>query len=373
MDKYNVCVVPFSTGDIPIIISLSEFIPEYTISSIVTPAGLGLEGKDIGVIENREGCGYIVTSNLEDSIRSCDIVLILEKDTSSPLYDYAIMAIEEAIHQKKDILCLLELNKKVEREFMKICDEMNIRFRYFYQNKLSSSSIKDITDSFYQPYAPVIFVGELAENIQGYEVFCNLVKMCKAQGIKVSAIGHERANALFNLHSINFSKAKGELDNCVYKINKYIKKIEETEKPEIIIIRLPKPMIKFDEDIRYDFGLSAYLVSQAIPASFFIVCSPYGFFSDKFWEPLSNNFQAKFGYGIDAIHISNKVIDHADMANTDELSFVNMPLWQANKAIEQVSKESRYHFDNLTDMDNIEHVVGTINSNLLHAPYGLIS
>ena len=226
--------------------------------------------------------------------------------------------------------------------------------------------------SLYHPYAPVIFIGELAEEMQGYEVFCNLVRMYQSQEIKVSAVGPEAANGLFGLHTIDFSDIKGELSSHIYRINNYIREIEEQENPGIIIIKLPKPMIKFDEDVRYDFGLSAYMISQAITASFFIVCSPYGFFTHEFWEPLSSNFQAKFGYGIDAIHISNKVIDNTNETDKDKLNFVHMPAWKAKEAILQAAGETSFLLGDFTDPRQLKRVTGEIDSTLLHAPYGLI-
>jgi peptide maturation system protein (TIGR04066 family) len=372
MEKLRVCAVSFGSKDIPVILNLTEFLPEYMISSVVTPSGIGLENKDIGVIENRNDLGYLVTSNLEESIQSCDIVLVLEKEVSTPLYEYGIKAMEEAVHQEKDIICLLKLTKETQRQYEEICRKKNISFRCSLPDKLPPNSPKETTESFYHPYAPVIFIGELAEEVQGFEVFCNLVKRFQAVGIKVSAIAAEAANSLFGLHTIDFSDTKGELGSRIYRINHYIRELEERENPELIIIKLPKPMIKFDEDVRYDFGLSAYMIAQAISASYFIVCSPYGFFADEFWEPLSNNFEAKFGYGIDAIHISNKVIDNTNEMDKDKLNFVHLPAWKAQEAILQVTGETSILLGDFTDLHQLEKVADEINSTLLQAPYGLI-
>ncbi len=372
MEKLVVCAVPFSAEDIPVIKNLSDFIPKYEIGSVVTPTGLGLEQKDIGTIENRNELGYKVTSNLEDSIKSCDIVLVLSKDKSNSLFDYSIKAIEEAIKQRKDIICLLKLDKDKVKYYREICEKKNISFRYLSQDILPHFSSEDTMDEIYHPYAPVIFIGELAKDLQGYEVFCNLVKVCKTQGLKVSAIGPEVANDLFGFHTIDFSDTRGELSSHIYRINRYVRTVEEQENPSVIIIKLPKPMIKFDEDVRYDFGLSAYIISQAIPASFFIACSPYGFFSNEFWNSMSNNFQAKFGYGIDAIHISNKIIDHTDQSDKNELSYVHTPIQQAQTVIQHVSTEFPFILGSLTDSDTMKSVVEEIKRSLLNAPYGLI-
>lgn len=372
MEKLVVCAVPFSAEDIPVIVNLTEFIPEYVIGSVVSPIGLGLEKKDIGIIENREELGYIATSNLKDSIESCNIVLILSKDKFSPLYDYSFSAIEEAIKQRKDIICLLNLDKEKMKHYEEICKKQNISFRCVFQDKLPRISYEDITEPIYHPYAPVVFIGELAKDVQGYEVFCNLIKMCRAQGLKVSAFGPEAANDLFGFHAIDFSDTRGELNSRIYRINKYVRTVEEQEHPGIIIIKMPKPMIKFDEDVRYDFGISAYMISQAISASFFIACSPYGFFADEFWNSMSSNFQSKFGYGIDAIHISNKIIDYADQADKNELSYVHMNNQQAQAVIEQVPVESSFILGSLIHSNDMKNVVEEIKRSLLHAPYGLI-
>lgn len=372
MGKFSICAVPFSVGDIPVIVNLTKFKPEYIVDSVVAPTGLGLEGRDIAAIENRDELGYTVTSNLKDSIRSSDTVLILSKDKYDPLYDYAVKAIEEAVRQRKDIICLLNLDKETMNRYKEICYKKNIDFHYIFEDKLPRVSYEDISEPLYHPYAPVIFIGELAENVQGYEVFCNLVKLCQDKSLRVSAIGLERANGLFGFHTIDLSDIKGELSNRVYRINKYIRNIEEHENPSIIIIKLPKPMMKFDEDVRYDFGLSAYLISQSVPASFFIACSPYGFFSEKFWKPMSDSFQAKFGYEIDAVHISNKLVDNTDEMDKNRLSFIHIPTCKVQEDIEKISDEYPFLLGNLTDLKHMDRVVGEIEDSLFHAPYGLI-
>ena len=50
MGKSAICAVPFSAEDIPVIINLTNFMPEYVVDSVIAPGGLGLEGKDIGLI-----------------------------------------------------------------------------------------------------------------------------------------------------------------------------------------------------------------------------------------------------------------------------------------------------------------------------------
>ena len=372
MGKSAICAVPFSAEDIPVIVNLTNFMPEYVVDFVVAPGGLGLEGKDIGAAENRCELGYTVTSNLNDSIKSCDTVLILSKDKSGHLYDYGIKAVEEAIRQRKDIICLLDLDRETMNRYKEICHEENIGFRCILEDELPRVSYRDISEPLYHPYAPVVFIGELAENVQGYEVFYNLVKLCQDKGLRVSAIGPERANGLFGFHTIDFSDMRGELGSRVYRVNKYVRNIEEQENPGIIIIKLPKPMMKFDEDVRYDFGLSAYMVSQAVPASFFIACSPYGFFSEKFWEPMSGSFQAKFGYEIDAVHISNKMIDSTDEMDKNKLCFVHMSGRKVQEVIEEVSDESSFILGNLTEPKYMERVFKEIENSLIHVPYGLI-
>lgn len=373
-EKTLVCATPFSIEDIPVITNLTNFLPSYVMDSVVSPVGLGLDNKDIGVIENRSNLGYIVTSNLKDSIKSCNVVLILSKNMYSPLYDYAIKAIEEAINQRKDIICLLRLNRDTIDHYNVICQNKNINFRYISQEHLPHILYKDTLKPLYNTYAPVIFVGELTEGIQGYEVFCNLIRMFRSKGIKVSAVGPDTANTLFGLHTIDFSNIKGELSDHIYRINKYIRKIEQKENPGIIIIKLPKPMIKFNEDVRYDFGASAYLISQAISTSYFIVCSPYGFFSNEFWSSMSENFQAKFGYRIDAIHISNKVIDNSNEMDKDKLDFIHIHDFKAKVNIEKVSnKTTNFLLGNLNDSYYIEKIFSDINCSLLNAPYELIT
>lgn len=370
--KRSVCAVPFSISDVPIVKNFEFFMNDYFIDSVVAPRGIGVDGKDIGYVENRGPTGFIATSDLEASIQRCDEVLIFYKKKESPLYSYAIQALEMAIQQKKNIFCLLQLEDAEKEKYKKTVLLQETKIWFVEQDILSSPSLKELAAPLYKPFAPIVFVGELAEKSQGYEVFCNLLNAFTRIGVNVSGISAEPATALFRHHFIDLSQVNSTPAYHVYCINKYIKELEKQENPSLILINLPMPMIKFDEDIHYDFGVSAYMISQAIEPAYFIACSPFGFFSSDFWSGLSQNFESKFGYPINIVHMSNKAIDSSN-SDKGQVCFIHMPTENTDAIIrEQSDNTGPVQIMNLSNLLMSENVAKDVQNSILDLPYGLI-
>lgn len=371
MKKRVVCVAPFAAEDIATVLYLTEFLPGYTIGKVVAPNGMGIDGRDIGHLENREPLGYVATLDLALGFDGCDTVLIPARIVGDPQYRYAVETLENAIDQGKDILCLLPLTKREWMRYAEICKVKGIQLSAPIPEMLPRLTPKDMVDPLYRPYAPVVFVGELAQSVQGYEVFCALIRACRQLGMRVSAISEEASTNLFGFHTLDLSALKGDPAIHVHRINRYIRNIEAKEHPDIIAIKLPKPMIKFDDTVKYDFGVTAHIVSQAISASFFIVCSPFGFFAPDFWSSMSQSFEAKFGYAIDAAHMSNKVIDTSDQ-DKGNVHFLHMPMGEARAALAQTARHLPLQVMNLVDAEEMLAIARQINEGMLNAPYGLI-
>lgn len=370
--KRSVCAVPFSMSSIPVVNNFNFFMAGYCIASVVTPRGLGIDGRDIGFIENRSPLGFTATSDLEKSIQCCDVVLVLYTESASPLYSYAVHALDEAIQSKKDVFCLLDLEETEKEKYRRIASQQKTEIWFAEQGIFLAPSYLEITSPLYKPFAPVVFVGELAEKVQSYEVFCNLLNSFTQSGIKVSGISTEPATTLFGHHSIDLSQVQDNPAHHVYCISKYIKEIESREHPALILIHLPKPMIKFDEDVKYDFGISAYMISQAISPAYFIVCSPFGFFSSDFWVNMSQNFESKFGYPIDMVHMSNKIIDSSN-GEKSRVHFIHRPMEDTASIIRELSDMNNpVPIVNLLNIQTAVKIADNVRKAVLDLSYGLI-
>lgn len=293
--KKRVCAVPFSAEDIPVILNAKTLLDGYAVHTVVTPKGIGIDGRDIGHIENRAPLGFTASSDMETGIQQCEATLILGRVFQDPLYVFAVKALEYAITQKKIIFCLLRLSEEEKEKYAKAAMEHGASLWFARQDALPPDVYVETSEMLYKPHANVVFIGELVEKTQGYEVFCNLLSACKRAGLKATGISAEPATALFGHHMIDLSQMEGNPAGHVFRVNQYIRELEKQEHPELILIHLSKPMMRFDERVLYDLGVSAYMISQAVTPGYMIICSPFGFFEDAFWKPISESFEVKFG------------------------------------------------------------------------------
>lgn len=69
----KICIVPFTKNEY----SLIEFLPpEYVITSLITPMGIGIEGQDISVMRNSSDIGYQFTNSITNGINNADTIIV---------------------------------------------------------------------------------------------------------------------------------------------------------------------------------------------------------------------------------------------------------------------------------------------------------
>ncbi|NBI18937.1 4Fe-4S cluster-binding domain-containing protein [Neglecta sp. X4] len=62
--------------------------------------------------------------------------------------------------------------------------------------------------------------------------------------------------------------------DLVYRINNFISRMSEEKHPDVVLIRLPLPTIKYDSNNPFDFGIISFIVSQAVHGDGCICCAP---------------------------------------------------------------------------------------------------
>ena len=80
----SICIVPFTSKEFSMAAGLEK---DYCVKSVVSPNGFGINGRDIGIIKNRDYLGITCNRDIEAGIENCEAVLIA--DCSPNLRDFA--------------------------------------------------------------------------------------------------------------------------------------------------------------------------------------------------------------------------------------------------------------------------------------------
>ena len=359
----KVCIVPFTSKEWPIVTSLDK---TYIVVSVVSPNGIGIGNNDIGILKNRCGMNIYGSTDIKNGFSKCDTVIISK--CSDDLREFAIEALEAAVENKKDILCFLNLSVSEGEKYSRICKDLNIKFITF--DLMNITSIDATNYKFKKINIPVLYIGEMVENIDGDEIYINTINYYRNKKYKVLGLSENIYTYLYEQVPLKFFSNK-DYKQEVIQLNYYVNYMVQEIKPDIIIIQLPKPMIQFSNFIHYDFGISAYMVSNAIPADYLILCTPLGMVNSDLHEIIRDSFLSKFGVEITALHVGNQIVDNSYENVEGEFEFVYDKL-EHSLAFADNLRKNGCDANNYTNKKFLHQLLDEIDSEALKLCYGVI-
>lgn len=194
---------------------------------------------------------------------------------------------------------------------------------------------------------PVIFVAGVTPYTEKFHVQLALRKRLLDNGYKVSQIGSKEYSGLFGLHSYPLFMSE-PMDNTkrILLFRKYVKYIEQKEQPDIIVIGIPGGIMGINRKHHFDFGMTAYMVSQAVEPDYVIMNMLYGQnYTKGQLEEINQCCKYKLNFEVDSFHLSNSFFDPASL-KSEQLIFIKVGNKKYLNRIERL-----YDFLNPEDMD----------------------
>jgi len=371
--KKRLGIIPFLKNNYPLIMYPP---PDVKINSVIAPQGAGIEGNDISILRNRENTGINGLSNIEEGYNNCDVILITDVGllkncenefkylSVNKVRDYAKNALDNAITHNKDIICFSSLDKSDQKKYLDLCKSKGIKFEYYEQKAIES----DTPQKLKQINIPIVLIAETIYDNDGYEIFLKLIQSFNLDNKKVLAISEDKYNVLYKQYSVTFwNNTDPELN--VIGINNYVARLADEIKPDVILIKLPKPMTKFDDEITFDFGMTAFLLSQALKVDYMIYCSLYSLVDPQLMSSLNENFISKYGYPISAIHVANQITDtQEDLKEIMQTSFIDH-----KNNMKAIRESTNMPFYNLNNTEDYNEFYKKLKDELFDFSYGVIA
>lgn len=364
----KLCVVPF-TGEAAYLLHCPP--QEYILESLVVPKGIAFTGDDAAAIINGAPTGFIVTNSVNDSINAADTVLIPAISQEKPkLRVFAFDALRTAIEANKEIFCFMEISD-AEREKWGL-GELELSVPGFGNSQSSwAVSSQELDKIMLHTFdIPVLYIGELTDHLDSYSVFLKVASKFQSCGKNVLAISDDSCNVLYGFSCFDFGNATelGFYRQAKW-INHQLYQIAKSVRPDLIIIKLPKPILLFDEKVPSDCGVSAFIISQAMPGSGCVICSPVGLKAEEFWRGIAAFTYYRFGYPLEGIHVSNQFIDRT----TDRpISMLRISSKSVQDEIDLLNRSSDFNYYNLLDDMSLGNFVKKFSSNYLELKFGVI-
>ncbi|PYG89726.1 peptide maturation system protein (TIGR04066 family) [Ruminiclostridium sufflavum DSM 19573] len=284
----------------------------YEISCLVAPNGWGFTGKDAGIADRGPDIGISVAADFEKSLDLCDTVMIIKSHLPFDFDKYIFNKIKLAVKLKKNIICSLKLDREAIKEISSMCNCEGVYFKYFdgTQNVLPEEIVID-NESIEEIDTPVILTVGISEKTNKFEIQLALREKIQKLGYKISQIGTRSYCEMIGFHSFpSFMYGNAISDvNKVLMFNRFIKKIEKTEEPDIISIGVPGGIMPLNRKFTNNFGLFAFEISQAVVPDVVIASMLYEDYKPEGFDTYTNLIKYRLGFEVDFFNIANMQFD----------------------------------------------------------------
>lgn len=304
--KKNVILFPCDQE----LVSLAAYIDykEYAINGLVV-----LENSNVSA--NQECCIPILDIETVD-FSTFDSIIIMDMEYQGHPF------IEDSMKRGKNIVYAEKMEENDISQLDSISDELRIT-------------------------APVVFVAGTTPYTEKFHVQLALRKRLIDDGYKVSQIGSKSYSNLFGFHSYP-SFMNGNMDNTqkIISFRKYVKYIEMKEQPDLIVIGIPGGIMAVNKKHHFDFGVTAYMISQAIEPDYVIMNMLYskGYTAEQL-EEIRQVCRFRLNFEIDSFHLSNALFDPATL-KSERLKFIKMGKKEYTNKVDDL-----YDFMDVVDMD----------------------
>lgn len=308
-------IYPFSDRCLPLLIYFPKFQPQYRITALVSPPGLGLSGHTPFYAANRVDRGaLLVQSDVESSLQQCDTLIVPFGDHKhDPAFSDAIEVMRCAAEMGKEIFCCLKITDGQRRELKDICRAHRVNWHDGFVEH--SNVFKGISYRDYKIATPIVFIHNLGVEADTFEVTLALASRFLKDGYRVSVIGPYPEYNLLGFHGssllLNLLYGHETLKNIprfIAGLQLYVHMVEIKENPDIILFHCPGSAVPMTGMFQSDCGVYTYLISRAIRPDFSLVCMAFATPGTEAIQTIHTELECQFGFGIDALHLSNRVL-----------------------------------------------------------------
>jgi len=342
--RIPVAIYPYCSELLPLVKYFEVFQEKYKIQQLISPPGLGLNGKDAAYVRNHPPINQIVTDvfNADDPL--WDVLILTQVLQPGVIHDEQLSSIaEETLSTGKNVIYYINCEDDIPQHLISLKNKHNTKLTFITEELKESLYAR--RDSNYAPTdTPVILVAGLTSHEETLDVLISLASAFKMNGFKPTVITKCCASIMLgnNFHNLSYiinDKSKTESDKIV-SLNLFIRDLEHVEIPEVILIEAPDSIIRYNNIAPNGFGIHTYMLCQAVTPDYFICCVPCDLLHDKLISDISNDMSIRFGSAIDAVHISNILVDSANVLQTREVTIAHTDLSVVQKYMDNYNSNA---------------------------------
>ena len=333
----RVALYPYDAELLPIVRHFEAMQKKDHLCGIIAVPGYGGIGKDAAYACNQPDIGILVEQESEESFEKWDTLYLALRHL--PQAGEVKTVLKHALRQGKEIIGIgtrLEMQYEWVKELKKEMPEI--------QMLISDDPLPRVqSEQEYQPVrTPVVFVGGIAGKEDVLEVVLTLAEELRGSGKTVACITNEPVCTLLGCYDFSaLYKECLDLPIAITKINQTVQAIEKRMLPDVILMEAPDALIRYHSLTPNGFGIYSYMLAQAVKPDYLVCCMPADMAYGELIEYFSRDFRIRYGTDIDAIHISNMLIDGADVTHKKKMSVFYGDMRLARDSIQMMEENSK--------------------------------
>lgn len=319
--RIRAALFPYSAKLFPAVKYMDSLNSNYEIKRIIAPTALSDIGKDAAYILNLPDIGISISSSLGERKDDWDTLITFDLDElDSDLVSQQISFIELALNTGKSVCYISSENTPASIKALAktYSDQMNI-----------VNAVPDKINLVYSPenaikpiQSLVVLVGGLVDDSDVQSVLFGMDVFLKKAGHNTLVISDSPFGPLFGHFSLQHIISNTHMDEYdkVCAINSQIYSWEKKYLPEVILIQAPDAFARYSNAAPTSFGIKSYMLTQAVSIDHLICCVPCEMAMQEFLKAVSKDFKVRYGCSIDAVEISNAVIDSTSVTEKHRMS-----------------------------------------------------
>ena len=283
---------PYTKRALPLVRFWNELKPGYPLV-LSSFSGSGLTGKKAGrAYEYTTPTTSVYTEEeldkFIDQIGTC-ILLPVEQE-----YDAEVVA--NHTHE------LVEKLKKNKIEILNFTNDKKVTYPFFENS--SGVKVRELP-------MPVIFIGGLVDSSRSFETFCAALVGLQNAGIQVCAFSTYKPAKVFGVNLIDAQPSVDfGIEHLIKSLNMYIYSCAIKQNADVVLLDLPSPFLSYSNLTTGDFGVYAYILSQAVPPDCILPCAPLDCFDQDIQRSTLPIMKYRFGQVPCGMVYENCLIDY---------------------------------------------------------------
>lgn len=315
------------------------YLKDFDLKAVVSPFDYDSSDDEVEFIDGGKRGSIQVIADFEQALTLCDCVLFADMQLKLDFNKDVYPKIKQAIEKGKNIICTIPLEGNVIEDIASQCKAKALAFNYFnntfdrfdfQEYKAAKVTDDQETSGFEEEISdievPVVFVMGVTEETNKFDIQLAIGERIRSQGYKVAQVGSRNYCDLLGFHSFPQFMYSTELTESlkVVLFNDFIKKVELTEKPDIIIVGVPGGIMPYDNKYTNKFGILAYEICNALEPDFTILSILCENYEEGMLQDMKKTVYYKLGCEVDCFNLANKKINWRESEHSNSFVFTTL-------------------------------------------------